>query len=462
MKFFHQLLACTALLLPAPAAQAAVTVTPVHSEAGAGFNFKPIAAPANNDAATAAVFTLVDGARDQNGGNLAVLHNGRVATGEDEPAANFFFRAGTDGGRVQIDLGRVISVKQVNTYSWHGGTRGPQVYRLYAADGAGTAFNAAPKKGTDPASCGWKLVASVDTRPKDGDGAGQHGVSVADTTGPLGKFRYVLLDIDRTESRDAFGNTFYSEIDVIDADGPAPTTTAVSDAKPIRKSFNSDNGEFHFIIDSTGAPDLAEWAEKELQPVIVEWYPKIVAMLPGDGYRAPTNVTLRFRNDMGGVPASAGGSFVNMNSQWFRKELKREARGSVVHELVHVVQSYGRARRTNPDAIRTPGWLVEGIPDYIRWFLYEPQTKGAEITQRNLANARYDASYRVSGNFLDWLVRTHDKDIVRKINAAARNGNYSEALWKEWTGKTAQELGADWKKFHEDRLNTAKPPTETK
>jgi hypothetical protein len=95
---------------------------------------------------------------------------------------------------------------------------------------------------------------------------------------------------------------------------------------------------------------------------------------------------------------------------WFRGVLERVARGWVVHEMVHIVQSYGRARRTNPDATRTPGWLVEGIPDYIRWFLYEPETKGAEITERNLARAKHDASYRITGNFLNWVVENHDKD----------------------------------------------------
>lgn len=448
--------------LIAAAAHAEVKVTPAHGEGGPGFDLKPVPQPANNDAATTAVFTLVDGARDQNGGTLDVLHDGRVPTGEDEPAANFFFRAGTDGGRIQIDLGKVVSVKQVNTYSWHGGARGPQVYRLYASDGAGDAFQPTPKKGTDPVSCGWKLVANVDTRPKEGDGGGQYAVSITDTDGPFGKFRYLLLDIDKTEARDAFGNTFYSEIDVIDADGPAPTTSLLSDAKPIQKTFGTADGKYQFTLVSTAAPDLAEWAETELKPVIIEWYPKIVAMLPSDGFQARTNVTLRFRNDMGGVPASAGGGFVNMNSQWFRRELKREARGSVVHELVHIVQNYGRVSRSATNYTRMPGWLTEGIPDYIRWFHYEPQTKGAEITRRNVANARFDASYRVSGNFLDWVSRTHDKDIVRKLNAAGREGKYSEALWKELTGKSVQDLGADWKKFHEDRLNTDTPPTEAK
>jgi hypothetical protein len=182
-------------------------------------------------------------------------------------------------------------------------------------------------------------------------------------------------------------------------------------------------------------------------------------MLPGDGFQAATNITLRFRNDMGGTPASAGGGRVNLNAGWFRREPQREAPGSVVHELVHVVQDYGRARRGNPGATRTPGWLVEGIADYIRWFLYEPETKGAEITERNFARAKYDASYRVTGNFLNWVTETHDREIVRKLNAAAREGKYAEALWKAWTGRTLPELGEDWRRACEARISAATAPT---
>lgn len=436
---------------------AEVKVTAEHLANGTGFRFQSIPAPANNDAATKAQWTLVDGVRDPNGGDLAVLQDGRVPAEEDQPAANYFFRAGTDGGRLSVDLGSVISIKQVNTFSWHAGSRGPQVYKLYAADGTANGFRAAPKRDIDPETSGWTLLARVDTRPKDGEGGGQHAASIADSNGgALGKYRHLLFDIARTEDRDAFGNTFYSEVDVIDVNGPAPTNAAAGDDKPIVKNFETGDGKYHFAIDATAAPDLMEWADKELRPVVQAWYPKLVAMLPSDGFEAATNVTLRFRNDMGGTPASAGGGRVNLNSGWFRKELKREARGSVVHELVHVVQSYGRARRTNPNATRTPGWLVEGIPDYIRWFLYEPETKGAEITERNLSRAKYDASYRITGNFLNWVTQNHDKELVRKLNAAAREGKYSEQLWKDWTGKTVQELGEDWKKANEARLNAAK------
>jgi hypothetical protein len=417
-----------------------------------------VPAPADNDAARKAKFTLVEGEADPNGGGLAVLHDGRIPAGEDQPAENFFFRAGSDGGRLLIDLGSVIAVKQVSTYSWHTSARAPQVYKLFASDGAAEKFTAAPKRGIDLESSGWKRIASVDTRPKDGEGGGQHGVVVTDPdAGSLGKYRYLLFDISRTEDRDPFGNTFYSEIDILDSNGPEPTVATVSNREPILKSFIAGEGKYHFTIDATEAPDLTEWADAKLRPVVQEWYPKLVAMLPSDGFEATTNVTLRFRNDMGGTPASASGGRINMNSGWFRRELTREAIGSVVHEMVHVVQSYGRARRLNPQATRTPGWLVEGIPDYIRWFLYEPETKGAEITERNLARAKYDASYRITGNFLNWATQRHDREIVRKLNAAAREGKYAEQLWKDWTGKTLQELGEEWRHEHEARLKKANP-----
>jgi len=427
---------------------------------GAGFKFEKVPAPSRSDAAGPARFTLVDGTRDPNGGGLDALHDNKVPRGEDQPSENFFFGQGTDGGRLQIDLGTNTTIQQVNTYSWHAATRGPQVYVLYASDGTAAGFNAEPKRGTDPLSCGWKLLAKVDTRPKEGQGGGQHAASVSESEGNLGRFRYLLFDISRTEDRDPFGNTFFSEIDVVD---PSVSPLPISNEAPktLAKPFEAADGKYHFTLDATLAPDLAEWADAQLRPVVQEWYPKLVTMLPSEGFVPRTNVTLRFLDGMGEIPASAGGGFINMNAGWFRKELKREARGSVVHEMVHVVQNYrGGGRRGGTNTTRMPGWLIEGIPDYIRWYLYEPQTRGAEITRRNLKDARYDASYRVTGNFLNWANEKYDTNLVVKLNAAGRAGKYNEQVWKDATGKTAPELGEEWKKFHEQRLGVA-PRKET-
>jgi hypothetical protein len=211
--------AAACVLGVASMARAEVKVVVDHNDnekATADFKFKDVPAPAKDDAAAKAKITIIDGDRDENGGDLDKLNDGKLPTEEDQPEENFFFAQRADGGRLGIDLGKSINVKQVNTYSWHPNTRGPQVYKLYASEGSAADFKAEPKRDVDPEKCGWKLIAKVDTRPKEGTGGGQYGVSVSDSAGSLGKYRYLLLDANQTEGDDPFGNTFYSEIDVIE------------------------------------------------------------------------------------------------------------------------------------------------------------------------------------------------------------------------------------------------------
>ncbi|MDB5294982.1 MAG: Plant Basic Secretory Protein [Phycisphaerales bacterium] len=429
--------AALGLAAAAPPARAAVTVTADRREAGAAsadFKFDRVPPPSKTDAAARATFAVVAGKADGNGADLAALHDGAVSGSADDPGANFFFGQGEKGGRIKVDLRAVSDVSQVNTYSWHRDARGPQVYKLYGADGKAKGFDPAPKAGTDPAAGGWTLLAAVDTRPKAGPPGGQYGVSVADDAGkPLGAFRYLLLDASATEADDPFGNTFFSEIDVV----ATPKEGEVPATGPVVKTTIAA-GKYEITIDPTGLDDAtAKWAEDTLRPVCETWYPKIVEMLPSDGYVAPKRFGIVFRDDMKGTPAAAAGTRVMCNRQWFEKNLKGEAAGAVVHEMVHVVQQYKFGRKS------VPFWLQEGIPDYVRWFLYEPEKKGAEI--RNVEKAKYDAAYRVSANFLNWATLTYDKQLVPKVNAAVRSGKYADDLWKDLTGKTLPELDAEWK-----------------
>jgi len=457
------------VLAVAGAARGEVTAAVGHnpSPQSAEFKFDAVVPPSANDAGAKAKFTVVDGTPDQNGGGVSALNDGRVPAGEDVPRANFFFAAGTDGGRVVADLGAAIDVKQVNTYSWHRADRGPQVYKLYGSDGTAPGFNAGPKKGTDPATAGWTLVAAVDTR-KQGAAGGQHAASVGGDK-PLGKFRYLLFDISRTGTADGFDNTFFGEIDVVDAaatEAPEPARpsqgrgrrgggggggafsarTPVDPNGPAPVTAKAEGG-YEIVFDYSATPDLKEWVEAKLVPACVEWYPKIVAMLPSDGYEPPKKFTVTFSKDYTGVAAAAGTRVV-CGHNWFRKNLEGEAVGAVVHELVHVVQQYGRPRPqnardvANPPPSRNPGWLVEGLADYIRWFLFEPES---QRPRPNPNRANYDDSYRTTGHFLEYVMRKYDKEAVKKLNAAMREGRYSEDLWKQLTGKTADELGQEWK-----------------
>ena len=210
-------LAVILILLVTTFAHAQTKIAIDHNDsksANRQFKFQRVPSPARNDAGAKAIFRIVDAEVDPNSGDISVLHDGVLPDGEDQPRRNFFLGSGSGGGRLLVDLGSLIEIAQVNSYSWHTGSRGPQVYQLWASDGAGTNFNVAPNGTVDPAKCGWRSIAIVDTRTEEEDG-GQYGVSITDAGGTLGKFRYLLFDLYPTEVSDNSGNTFYSEIDVV-------------------------------------------------------------------------------------------------------------------------------------------------------------------------------------------------------------------------------------------------------
>lgn len=184
------------------------------------FKFKTVPSPLKDDAAAKATLVLVDGEIDGNGADLVAVTDGTLPSDQDEPSANFFFTAGSSGGRFRFDFGRVIDVSQVNSYSWHPNSRGPQVYKLYGSEGTDPKFNADPNRKVDPTTVGWRLIASVNTSTSHGSEGGQYGVGITSPAGSLGRYRHLMFDCFVTETNDDWGNTFYSEIDVLEAQGP--------------------------------------------------------------------------------------------------------------------------------------------------------------------------------------------------------------------------------------------------
>lgn len=199
------------------AGHAQVKVTVDYNELGpaGSFKFRTVPEPAKDDVGAKAKWLLIVGELDPNGADFNALTDGVLPSTQDQPSANLFFSAGSTGGRFRMDLGSVMEIAQVNTYSWHANTRAPQVYLLYAGNETNTRFIAEPSGYIDPTTAGWKLLAIVDTRKKYGQVGGQYGVSVTDSSGNLGKYRYLLFDTVAAETDDDWGNTFYSEIDVI-------------------------------------------------------------------------------------------------------------------------------------------------------------------------------------------------------------------------------------------------------
>jgi hypothetical protein len=415
------------------------------TESSPDFRFPRLPPPSRQDLASSATFRVLSGRVDPNSGGIGALYDDRVPRIADEPGANFFFHTGTSGGRVLVDFGEVYPIQSINTYSWHTGSRAPQVYSLFAADGLAAEFQIEPPLDGTPAAYGWQRLGDVDTRPRHGSAGGQHVSSTGKTEGQLGKFRYLLFEVKHTDPQDRFSNTFFSEIDVLRmGEEPKPIVDRSRSDGILR--YDTADGRNRFSLDMRQSPELEEWAKTKLVPVIQEWYPKICVLLHTDGFTPPVEFSIVFDADMEGV-AHARGSRIFCAVDWFRRNRDGEAVGAVVHELVHVVQNYGMARHIKPNVATTPGWVVEGIADYVRWFVFEPEKRGAEISPRRASQVNYDGNYRISANFLNWVVREVQTDMVQILNTAARQGAYSPEIWVQHTGHALEALNIRWKEF---------------
>jgi hypothetical protein len=184
-----------------------------------------------------------------------------------------------------------------------------------------------------------------------------------------------------------------------------------------------------FGVNVDDAPEMKEWAEKTAR-VCERQYPMINEELKSDGFKPRHLVTMTLRGNYNGV-AAAGGGRITGSVKYFKAH--PDDVGAMVHETVHVVQNY-RTRNN-------PGWLVEGIADYVRFFKYEP----GKLGRINPMRARYNGSYRVTAAFLAYVADKYDKELVRKLNQVMREGEYKEEAWKTLTGKTVQELDEEWR-----------------
>jgi hypothetical protein len=353
-----------------------------------------------------------------------------------------------------------------------------------------------------------------------------------------------------------------------------PSTNEPTESSP-PFVIHAPDGSAEISIDTSKAPDMKDWAEHKLAPVLAEWYPKLAALLPSPGYNPPKKWSVVIAPGNG--VAATGGTRVTANATWLRGELDKQGVGALLHGEVHVVQQYGGGRRNNPpgsfansdltnlvalaqklkdksdpvsafvDQQLTPGeraalanyrgpgpmayslrtnlvaalnrivagpaiyetalfkevklrdettslrdekpdgrdlarlnralledaypgllarrevgrnrgntgWLTEGIPDYIRWFLYEPKTHGADATyiekriesdakKGKVYEPKYNDSYRISANFLQFVSSKYDRHIVTKLNSALRQGQYYDDIWTDDTGKTLPELNDEW------------------
>lgn len=187
----------------------------------------------------------------------------------------------------------------------------------------------------------------------------------------------------------------------------------------------ADDAPINVELDTSEVPHLAQWGE-EAKALIVRWHPRINNLLAIKDYKPPRQIALKIRKSDNGVGATSG-TTITISSGWIEKH--PEDSGLVVHELVHVIQSY-----PNGD----PWWVTEGIADYLRWGIYEG--KEQSWFPRPKEKRGYEKGYQVAAGFLLWLESDLAPGIVKKLNTAMRKGEYSDDLFKTETGKSLDDL----------------------
>jgi hypothetical protein len=208
-------------------------------------------------------------------------------------------------------------------------------------------------------------------------------------------------------------------------------TLAGSDAKPRVNGFD-------WTLDTSQSPDLNDWAETKLKPVVDQWYPLLVDYFASDGFTAPKRFKITISPRGGNV--SFAGTNIQLSGAFVRNEISKpgdwnQATGSVIWALARVVQQYGN-----------PPWLAYGVANYYRWFCYEPAGHRPKMSAQSAAGHNYSDTNITTECFLDYVVKNHDPKIVSKMNAAMRQGHYSPDLWKEYTGMSVEDLWAEYVK----------------
>ena len=176
-------------------------------------------------------------------------------------------------------------------------------------------------------------------------------------------------------------------------------------------------------------PKWRKWAA-EAKARCEKFYPTIVSQLGGPNSRQPLSVTITFRKGRG--IAGTAGTHIVCNAEWFTAASRRLRR---------------RDPRTVPRGAGVwqqdvPGWVTEGIADYVRWFKFEPaRAAPASQSRHGQVHRRLSDHGRVFR-----LDRAHEKQIVRPTpeRGGAEAASTATSCSADTPSKPLDELWAEY------------------
>jgi hypothetical protein len=215
--------------------------------------------------------------------------------------------------------------------------------------------------------------------------------------------------------------------------------TMIANAQPLQQvavsgvpAFPTDSitKDGYTLVVINKAPDFDSKVKQRMIDAFFTVYPKEAAI-----YNKKTLKQVTFVIDpaYGGV-AECGGGVITFSPAWLKQNPGDI--DVVTHEAMHVVQDYpGDAG---------PGWITEGIADYVRHTLGVDNAGGNWSLPAYASDQHYENAYRVTARFFVWLEKKKHPGIVKKLDTAMRSKTYTEAIWKKLTGKTVDEL---WQEY---------------
>ena len=157
------------------------------------------------------------------------------------------------------------------------------------------------------------------------------------------------------------------------------------------------------------------------------WWRAITTTLASPGFTPARQITIMFADiPLKGVPAMTQEATITVDANGLLARLRDpDALAMVAHEMVHVDQRYPHAA----------GWLVEGIADYMRYYVLIPDDPARAFRP---AGATWHDGYQASAGLLDWIEQAHPGTVTR-LNAVLRAGGDGQAMLREAAGMTLAE-----------------------
>jgi len=204
--------------------------------------------------------------------------------------------------------------------------------------------------------------------------------------------------------------------------------TCICSPKIEKKNKEYVRGQYKLPIINDADNDFNEQMRKRLIDAYFKFYPQIQSHFNHD---ARKDVQIKIDPNYDGIAYASNGQIVISATHLKNHPIPT---GVLIHEMMHIVQSYPNGQ---------PGWLVEGIADYVRW-KYGREKSGWELTSFN-SNQHYTDSYRITARFLVWLEHKIKRNIVSRLDRALRQNQYDNGkLWSKITGKNVDQLWKDY------------------